>query len=152
MQPPPGGDRAGAWRLHHVPGERDRRHHRLQLGVLPMKIQRIRQFLAALNRGARMHMRHGMAPGRALVSLLASFFQRGGVKVPARLYRARLEACTRCPLRDAELWTCGDGKSLMTLGDGRLVPAGCQCWLPLKAGIPKADCFLTEIGLPSRWP
>ena len=115
------------------------------------RLRRSLQFARALLRGARLYHRMGLPMLGLAWGVLASFFAPVGMLASERIFRRRLRACCKCPFYDPFLRTCGDGAGTLETEDGTLVPAGCQCWLPLKARLPRATCFMEDIGLPSRW-
>ena len=115
------------------------------------RLRRSLQFARALLRGARLYHRMGLPMLGLAWGVLASFFAPVGMLASERIFRRRLRACRKCPFYDPFLRTCGDGAGTLETEDGTLVPAGCQCWLPLKARLPRATCFMEDIGLPSRW-
>lgn len=115
------------------------------------RLVRAGQFARALLRGARLYRRMGLPLLGLAWGVLASFFAPAGVLASRRTFRRRLRACRACPLYDRAFRTCGDGVSTLETEKGELVPAGCQCWMPLKARLLKATCFMEDIGLPSRW-
>lgn len=59
----------------------------------------------------------------------------------ARLVARRLNRCLVCPVYCHELRTCGDAR----LND-REDPMGCFCYMPVKARIRDAVCWLQEPG------
>ena len=54
---------------------------------------------------------------------------------------ARLDCCRRCPLFFTPLQTCG---SPLRFGDADL---GCWCYMPVKATMKTAQCWLDEEGI-----
>lgn len=114
------------------------------------RLRRLIQFARALVRGARQHWRLGTPMTSLAWGVLVSFVSPPGKRSSFRVRLARYRACRFCLLFDPVLKTCGNGHDFMAV-DGHRFPAGCQCWLPLKIGVPRAQCFMTEIGLESRW-
>ena len=114
------------------------------------RLRRATEFLRALLRGAVLYRRLS-APlfPLALGVVLAWLPLRDAV--PPAIRRGRYRGCWKCPLFNRRSRTCGDGVSLIDTAYG-VLPAGCQCWLPLKTRLPEAQCFMVELGLPSRWP
>lgn len=110
------------------------------------------QFARALIRGARLYHRLGVSLVSAGWSAILSFILPVRRRVAPEVARARMLACESCPLFEPTLRTCGDGVSVAEYRDERLGPVGCQCWLPLKTILPDAECWLVDIGRPSRWP
>jgi len=119
-----------------------------------MRVGNWRQFGRALIRGANYYHRYGLPIWRVLPRLLAAlispFFP---VAFASRsLYRRRLRICRACPFYDRTLRTCGDGETLIEDTSRNVsVPSGCQCWLPLKARMKDASCFLADIGREPKW-
>lgn len=110
------------------------------------------QFARALIRGARLYHRLGVPLLDAGIGAVKSFFLPVRRRAHPDVAAARMRACEGCQLYEPGLRTCGDGVSVLEAPDGTPVPAGCQCWLPLKTTLPDAECFLADIGLESRWP
>ncbi len=110
------------------------------------------QFARALVRGARLYHRLGVPLLDAGIGAVKSFFLPVRRRAHPDVAAARMRACEGCQLYEPGLRTCGDGVSVLEAPDGSPVPAGCQCWLPLKTTLPDAECFLADIGLESRWP
>ena len=68
-----------------------------------------------------------------------------------RITEQRLAACRKCPIYCADRQTCGDALTPEWLGEG--VPMGCFCYLPAKAKLPAAVCWLDEQNVEGiRWP
>ena len=109
------------------------------------------QFIRALVRGARLYHRLGVPLLDAGMGAVRSFFLPVRRRVHPDVAAARMRACEGCQFYEPGLRTCGDGVSVLEAPDGSPVPAGCQCWLPLKTTLPDAVCFLADIGLDSRW-
>ncbi len=71
-----------------------------------------------------------------------------GEKVSAELYQQRIEACRRCPISFQKfgLLTCG------TPLTKALRPYGCKCFMPEKAKLVEATCWMdTETDLDYGW-
>lgn len=51
-----------------------------------------------------------------------------------KLWRNRLRECVRCPLYDRRYKTCGSPGT----------DVGCHCFLPMKAALPEARCWVEE--------
>ena len=69
---------------------------------------------------------------------------------------ARLEACRQCPIYCADLGTCGDARKPQLWHDqtaGTTQPMGCFCYLPTKARLSEATCWLDDQSVGNmRWP
>jgi hypothetical protein len=72
-----------------------------------------------------------------------------------KLGRLRIRHCaTKCPFYDHKRRTCGHENSTTNVF-GNTEMAGCGCFMPLKAGIPEATCWLNdrtagEVGWPKH--
>lgn len=110
-------------------------------------MRRTLQFAIAVLRALRFRYRYGARMAMPSLRVLRS------PRVSDRVWRARIRACTNCVLYDRTHKTCGDGQSLMYVTSlNRIVPAGCQCWMPLKARLRGARCYYAEIGEKVDWP
>src|SRR5262245_7043683 len=56
---------------------------------------------------------------------------------PGSLWWKRMRVCAACPVYDRHLKTCGYTRNLESL-------EGCGCIMPLKNGLPEAQCWLWE--------
>jgi len=86
-----------------------------------------------------------MCPLSVWRSAIALFALRGSSIVPAAVWRARMRACMRCPVYDSRLKRCLNTSQTYTL-DGVERPLGCGCWMPVKAKLSDAECWMTEFG------
>ena len=84
--------------------------------------------------------------GMSLLSILRSLNQSPLQSELKPIYVARLKTCWRCPVYNRKLRSCGSKNAII---DGE--PAGCLCWMPLKAGT-KSDCWAYENAKMFGWP
>lgn len=81
---------------------------------------------------------------RVLPSILRAIFERHeGSRGPGSLWWRRMRGCQRCPLYDRHRRACGHLWQEYQRG-GVLKVLGCGCFLPLKASIGDARCWLHE--------
>lgn len=119
------------------------------------RLRRIAQFARAAFRGARLYRRLGYPLLPVAWGALASISAPVGQRAPFTTRLHRMRACRRCIVYDPVHKTCGDG-FVYRVVDGSSGKAteqieGCQCWLPLKIGVPKARCWLVDIGVQGLW-
>lgn len=75
---------------------------------------------------------------------LRLWFGRHEPEVPEELYESRIALCRSCPIFYKKLETCGS-----PFLDQRL---GCFCYMPAKAGLAEAGCWLDEeMGEAAPW-
>lgn len=132
------------------------------------RLRRIAQFARAAFRGARLYRRLGYPLLPVAWGALASIFAPVGRRAPFATRLHRMRACRGCEVYDPKLQTCGNGADIEAEFEGirwetrvsvrgsmppgtRAVAKGCQCWLPLKVGVPRARCWLGEAYDQSRW-
>jgi len=121
------------------------------------RLRRVSQFLTALLRGAWWACHGGnrqecweRARGLALVRRALT----GHREVPFALYLHRLRACHACPIYDRQRRTCGtpgDGEKTYANDAGRIRPMGCWCWMPLKARLTDATCWMSDMTGRPTW-
>ena len=77
-------------------------------------------------------------------------------KLSQGVVAARLDACRQCPLYCEDLSTCGDARNPQLWHDqttGSTRPMGCFCFLPVKAKLSEATCWLDDQSVGDmRWP
>ncbi|MHC1766186.1 MAG: hypothetical protein AB9869_18110 [Verrucomicrobiia bacterium] len=83
---------------------------------------------------------------RMAVGVIKALFCRVPVDTrPGRFWWRRMRACQRCPIYDRERRTCGRlGQGIVSY-HGDPIPLGCGCFMPLKAALPNAKCWLHEM-------
>lgn len=90
------------------------------------------------------------------LGMLSLWWSSRNSKLSQRVVDARLEACEMCPLYCWELKTCGDARHPQLWHDQTTQstqPMGCFCWLPAKAKLSEATCWLDDQSVePMRWP
>ena len=62
---------------------------------------------------------------------------------PGSFWWQRMKCCRRCPLYDRQRQACGMVGSTWN-NQGKEEPLGCGCFMPLKAGLPEAECWLWQ--------
>jgi len=83
--------------------------------------------------------------------MIITWWRSLGQPQDPRITEQRLLACRSCPLYCTERQTCGDALNPKWLRKG--VPLGCFCYLPTKAKLPAAMCWLDEQNVDEmRWP
>lgn len=105
---------------------------RILFAILGLRGSRIREYQAVL-RDAR---RQGVRPPTFWDKLSFVGAIIAGRSSPKQLWRARLGACHRCPLYDRAHHRCGQPEPSTT---------GCRCYMPLKAAVPQAGCWLDQM-------
>ena len=76
-------------------------------------------------------------------------------RVPLTITEERLAACGKCPLFCKELRTCGDARRPEYWNDpedGQRKAMGCHCYLPMKARLSEATCWLDDHSFSDRGP
>lgn len=109
--------------------------------------------LAALVAALRFEWKHGSWGDlfHRTKGMFLTWWRSLGKTQDPRITEQRLAACRKCPIYCAERQTCGDPLSPEWLGEG--VPMGCFCYLPTKAKLPAAVCWLDEQNVEGlRWP
>lgn len=121
------------------------------------KLKRIRQFAFAL----AMAIWHGCARGsfaecreRSGGFFTALWSGRNLPEVSRLEWFTRMHKCLRCPVFDRKRFTCGtpgDENKCFLDQDGQLQPMGCYCFMPVKAKLAGATCWLADFQQREGW-
>ena len=119
------------------------RHHvkralsRLCVRATWPKPARMQEWMAVVrNEGRRLGIG---ALARILAKAALKRLARG--KTAGRAWRARIRACSTCPVYNRALHACRDDAGLNL---------GCGCWMPAKASDRGATCWGCSVGM-CRW-
>jgi len=66
------------------------------------------------------------------------------------VWAKRLRICMKCPLYDKEYRRCFNPNQTYETEDGITRPSGCGCYMPVKARLKDAECWLAEFDA-AKW-
>lgn len=114
-------------------------------------MKRLSQWLRTLASSTWQQCRvaHWLCPLSVWRSASALFALRGSTVVHPKVWRSRMRSCMRCPVYDSRLKRCHNPAQTYLL-NGVERPLGCGCWIPVKAKLSDAECWMAEFGH-GRW-
>lgn len=112
-----------------------------------MKLKRLIEWGRALYLSSLSQCRTAREKCLRSIWLSASAFWaiRGSDRVDRKTWFLRMRACNRCPVYDHRLKRCHN--SFQTYPENGVErPFGCGCYMPVKATLKEAECWLVRFG------
>ena len=104
----------------------------------------------AMSAATQCRIAHWSCP-RSVWRSVKAFLGIGSFEYANRVVWAkRLRICMKCPLYDRKYRRCFDAHQTYETEDGITRPSGCGCYMPVKARLKDAECWLAEFDA-AKW-